>query len=468
MSTELDRAAIRDCLEICKDLIQTETDEMEAMYEAKLAVKQEAIGHLMRCFEKVSRKNANLTKKLHRTQMDNYRLYGSVLKSTKNTASLKRTTKLLAKSEGKVRQISGLCLTITDKDEEIAQLQQEMRETDICNNQLEGELRGARASIATLQDDADALEQELADTRRSLGASENAVGSLSAQIAQLKGQNEENLERAHKEVREAHQHNQMLFRIIESNETGLNALRERQAEFEHKVHTTSCMFVARIDAVEALAVGVCQVAQSLFDAVHARSARCDKDVAEWEARCNELVVEIEALKQQPKSPAPAPKPPAKAPTNASNKRSEKELEDLRLRLAEQESDFKRVKATSEVVRTALTANRDRLKSTVAEMEWLKKQQLLLVKSNDVYVAHFLNAASVAFPDLHALCQKLAEDNAVRRRVQQIMSVRTTRAVGDWLSRILHFVEMIEREQPALLEPQEHHFKSTLEMDPDGR
>jgi chromosome segregation ATPase len=196
-----------------------------------------------------------------------------------------------------------------------------------------------------------------------------------------------------------------------------------------------------------------------------------KDLGEWEERCAELVAEIETLKKA--------KPPvgrnASPKSDAAIKKLEQEVAALTTRLAEKEVHARRSEDALQTAKTCLNVQREKARSLQTERDtlleqtdWLKKQSGILLKSNEVFVSHFLYSAAQALPDFKPVITRMANDKTTKETIFLYMKSVTTRGVVSLLDRVTEMVKFIEEHRADLLLPNEEFVKTYFAESPDGR
>lgn len=194
-----------------------------------------------------------------------------------------------------------------------------------------------------------------------------------------------------------------------------------------------------------------------------------KDLGEWEERCAELVAELEDLKTRP---------PASRSTSPKNENAIKKLENevaaLTTKLAEKEVHARRFEESIQTAKNCLNVQREKAKALQTERDtlleqtdWLKKQSGILIKSNEVFVSHFLYSAAQALPEFKGIISRIANDKTAKETIYLYMKSVTTRGVTNLLDRVVEMVSFIQEHRADLLLPNEEYVKTYFVEDADG-
>jgi chromosome segregation ATPase len=194
-----------------------------------------------------------------------------------------------------------------------------------------------------------------------------------------------------------------------------------------------------------------------------------KDLGEWEERCAELVAELEDLKTRP---------PASRSTSPKNENAIKKLEQevaaLTTKLAEKEVHARRFEESIQTAKNCLNVQREKAKALQTERDtlleqtdWLKKQSGILIKSNEVFVSHFLYSAAQALPEFKGVISRIANDKTAKETIYLYMKSVTTRGITSLLDRVVEMVSFIQEHRADLLLPNEEYVKTYFVEDADG-
>jgi chromosome segregation ATPase len=194
-----------------------------------------------------------------------------------------------------------------------------------------------------------------------------------------------------------------------------------------------------------------------------------KDLGEWEERCAELVAELEDLKTRP---------PASRSTSPKNENAIKKLENevaaLTAKLAEKEVHARRFEESIQTAKNCLNVQREKARALQTERDtlleqtdWLKKQSGILIKSNEVFVSHFLYSAAQALPEFKGVISRIANDKTAKETIYLYMKSVTTRGITSLLDRVVEMVSFIQEHRADLLLPTEEYVKTYFVEDADG-
>ena len=480
---------------LAKELAESKAsaEQIKLEHVAKLAVSEANVGKLCKALSETSAK-------LEESQgwVRHYKTFAEAVEetATKNSKAVEELNDNFTRENRRLEK----CLS--DRKGELLQAKGQTKELETANAKLEAELANAKIANAELAKSKIAFKRDVSKLRGEVNAFTNrtleSVAALEAQAgvaSELRAANE----RLGIDYREACAQAQTLYGLLERSERGLKAIHARERHFEdscsaeivavqQQVHPpppflrpliapdAPAQIERLVASVEALgnAIGLKHVLdwEGRFKRLEAAQAPLDaaykKDLREWEERCAELVAELEGLKKA--------RPPAGRSTSpkSDTKKLEQEVAALTTRLAEKEVDARRFDDAIHTAKNCLTAQREKARSLQAERDtleeqndWLKKQGGILLKSNEVFVSHFLYSAAQALPEFKGVISRIANDKTAKETIYLYMKSVTTRGITSLLDRVVEMVSFIQEHRADLLLPNEEYVKTYFVEDADG-